>query len=206
MRTDLLLDMTGQPGDKTRIIDSFYRDTYLLNEINYRDDPLLRESSAKPVRLPSNPLPEPDLNHAERHDIVFAGGAMGGMRGAAVNGRWTDIRTMARSGVVWAINGIAASGRILEPLLTLQRNESYILAMRNDTVFPHPIHLHGHHYRVISRNGQPTRFREWQDTVLMQARERVEVAFVADNPGDWMFHCHIPEHMDAGMMGVIRVI
>ena len=49
------------------------------------------------------------------------------------------------------------------------------------------------------------RHREWQDTVLMQPREKVEVAFVADNPGDWMFHCHILEHQESGMMGVIRV-
>ena len=47
--------------------------------------------------------------------------------------------------------------------------------------------------------------REWQDTVLMAPRERVEIAFVADNLGDWMFHCHILEHQAAGMMGVIRV-
>ena len=65
--------------------------------------------------------------------------------------------------------------------------------------------LHGHSFRVISRNGKPTRYREWQDTVLMAPRERVEIAFAADNPGDWMFHCHILEHQAAGMMGVIRV-
>lgn len=205
MRIDLLLDMTGRPGDTTRVVDTFYRDAYLLDEINYRDEAPLRSSPGLPIQLPPNPLPEPNLKKAERHEIVFAGGAMGGLPGAKVNGSWKDIRTMARSGVVWAINGVAASGRILEPLLTLRRNQSYIFAMRNDTVFPHPIHLHGHHYRVISRGDQPTRFQEWQDTVLMQPRERVEVAFVADNPGDWMFHCHIPEHMEAGMMGVVRV-
>jgi FtsP/CotA-like multicopper oxidase with cupredoxin domain len=51
----------------------------------------------------------------------------------------------------------------------------------------------------------PTEFREWQDTVLIAPREQVEIALVADNPGDWMFHCHILEHQAAGMMGVIRV-
>jgi len=70
---------------------------------------------------------------------------------------------------------------------------------------PHPMHLHGHAFRVISRNVVPTRLREWQDTVLMSPREKVEVAFVADNLGDWMFHCHILEHQESGMMGVIRV-
>ena len=70
----------------------------------------------------------------------------------------------------------------------------------------HPYrNLHGHSFRVLSRNGQPTRYQEWQDTVLMAPEERVEIAFVADNPGDWMFHCHILEHQAAGMMATIRV-
>src|SRR3546814_1038334 len=56
---------------------------------------------------------------------------------------------------------------------------------------------------IFSRNGAPTRHREWQDTVLMAPREKVEIAFVADNPGDWMFHCHILEHQAGGMMGEI---
>ena len=49
----------------------------------------------------------------------------------------------------------------------------------------------------ISRNGQPTRHRELQDTVLVSPREKVEIAFVADNPGGWMFHCHVLEHQAA---------
>jgi len=60
-------------------------------------------------------------------------------------------------------------------------------------------------FRVITRDGQPTRYREWCDTVLLAPRERADVAFVADNPGDWMFHCHILEHQEAGMMSVVRV-
>src|SRR5262249_8720510 len=69
----------------------------------------------------------------------------------------------------------------------------------------HPMHLHGHSFRVISRNGKPNRFREWRDTVLVPPRETVEIAFIADNPGDWMFHCHVTNHQEAGMMGVIRI-
>ena len=61
----------------------------------------------------------------------------------------------------------------------------------------------------VSSTGLPplatTRHQEWQGTVLMSPREGVEIAFVADNPGDWMFHCHILEHQAAGMMGVIRL-
>ena len=114
------------------------------------------------------------------------------------------MRGMQHSGI-WSINGVAATGHVMEPFLTLQRGRSYVLAMHNDTAWHHPMHLHGHAFRVITRDGQPTRYKEWQDTVLMSPRERVEIAFVADNPGDWMFHCHILEHQAAGMMGVIRV-
>jgi FtsP/CotA-like multicopper oxidase with cupredoxin domain len=49
------------------------------------------------------------------------------------------------------------------------------------------------------------RYREWRETVLIPPCEKVDVAFVAHNPGDWMFHCHILEHQESGMMGVIRV-
>jgi len=130
---------------------------------------------------------------------------MSGMRTATMNGRTVDIREMVHNGKAWAINGIVATGHVMEPLLTLERGRTHVLAMTNDTPWLHPMHLHGHSFRVLSRDGRPTPHREWQDTVLLGPRERVEVAFVADNPGDWMFHCHILEHQAAGMTGVIRV-
>jgi FtsP/CotA-like multicopper oxidase with cupredoxin domain len=44
------------------------------------------------------------------------------------------------------------------------------------------------------------------DTVLIQPDQSVEVAFIADNPGDWALHCHVLEHAEAGMMGFVRVV
>ena len=67
------------------------------------------------------------------------------------------------------------------------------------------MHLHGFAFRVLARNGRPSSRREWLDTVLVDPKESVEVAFVADNPGDWLFHCHILEHMEAGMYAPLRV-
>ena len=124
-------------------------------------------------------------------------GASGGMMGNMMN--------MMHGQGIWFINGKAATGHVMDPLLTLPRGRTCVLTMTNATAWHHPIHLHGHSFRVLSQNGQPTAHREWQDTVLMAPREKVEIAFVADNPGDWMFHCHILEHQAAGMMGVIRV-
>jgi FtsP/CotA-like multicopper oxidase with cupredoxin domain len=122
-----------------------------------------------------------------------------------MGGRRVPMGEMMRSGKAWVINGIAATGHVMAPLLTLVRGRTYVLTLNNDTAWHHPIHLHGHSFRVITRNGKPTRHREWQDTVLMSPRERADIAFVADNSGEWMFHCHILEHQEGGMMGVIRV-
>jgi FtsP/CotA-like multicopper oxidase with cupredoxin domain len=145
-------------------------------------------------------MPELDLRAAERYEVTFGGGMMGRMMdsGGMMRGR-------QHSGI-WSINGVAATGHVMEPFLTLQRGRSYMLAMHNNTAWHHPMDLHGHAFRVIARDDQPTRYREWQDPVLMAPREQADIAFVADNPGDWMFHCHILEHQAAGMMGVIRVV
>lgn len=67
------------------------------------------------------------------------------------------------------------------------------------------MHLHGHSFRVISRSGVSAPRREWRDTVLLPPRESAEIAFVAANPGDWMFHCHVTDHQVAGLMAVRRI-
>ncbi|UEM21317.1 multicopper oxidase family protein [Skermanella mucosa] len=213
MRIDLVLDMAGTPGDRATVVDDFYRDlAYRLVDLSYGPERLRNRPLSAPIRLPANPVPEPDLSVAVRHQVTLGGGMMGMMAGAIVDGKMTDMRTMMRSGMSWAINGVATSrpddrhgSHVMNPILTLERGRTCVIAMVNETAWHHPMHLHGHTFRVLSRNGQPTRFKEWQDTVLLAPRERVEIAFVADNPGDWMFHCHILEHQIAGMMSTIRV-
>lgn len=150
-------------------------------------------------------LPEPDLDKAEHHEIRFQGGMMGGLREATLDGRPVGMMQMLRAGKAWAVNGIVATGHVHDPILTLRRGRSYRLTLVNDTAWPHPMHLHGHSFRVLKRNGRPTVYKEWQDTVLMAPNETAEIALMADNPGDWMFHCHILEHQDGGMMAVVRV-
>ena len=128
--------------------------------------------------------------------MVFGGGMMGNMRGIP-------------RGMAWSVNGIANgcgdSGSAFEPMLVLRRGRTCVLELANDTAWHHPIHLHGHAFRVLARNGRPTRHREWLDTVMLEPRERADIAFVADNPGDWMFHCHVLGHQATGMMSCIRV-
>ncbi|GGG52501.1 hypothetical protein GCM10010964_44560 [Caldovatus sediminis] len=208
-RADLVLDMTGRPGARARVLDTFYsRLEYRLLDLAYGPQPLRDRPQAAPVpALPANPLPEPELTRAERHAVVLGGGMMGRLDGARVDGRWLEPREMLRHGIAWTINGLAAAPghHVHEPLAVLRRGASYVLALRNETAWWHPMHLHGHAFRILSRNGAPTSRREWGDTVLIPPRDSAEIAFVADNPGDWMFHCHVLEHQAAGMMGVVRV-
>ena len=208
MRIDLVIDMTAKPGERFTVADKFYKDLkYRLLDIEYGPEPVRDHPMDAEMVIAANTMPEPDLNAATRHEIRFNGGMMGGMMmaGGRGSGGMMNMMNMMRDGKVWLINGVAATGHVMDPLLTLERGKSYVLAMNNATAWHHPIHLHGHSFRVISRNGKPTAHREWQDTVLMSPKEKVEIAFVADNPGDWMFHCHILEHQAAGMMGVVRV-
>jgi FtsP/CotA-like multicopper oxidase with cupredoxin domain len=199
MRADLVLDMSGRPGSANPVVDRFYRDlSYELVKFTYSDEPPVRTAPLDPPsRMRANTMPEPNLDNAEKHTAVLEGGMMSG-RGMMMMG-------MGGHGMGWSINGVSASGHDMAPMITLSRGISCILAIRNETAWHHPVHLHGHSFRVISRNGQPTRDREWLDTVLIPPREAAEIAFVADNPGDWMFHCHILDHQDGGTMAVIRV-
>jgi FtsP/CotA-like multicopper oxidase with cupredoxin domain len=207
MRVDLVIDMTGRPGERFRVVDDFYRGlAYRLVDLAYAADPMRERPPDSPIALAANTMPDPHLPSAERHEIIFNGGMMGQMMMRKRGLRGGNMMEMMHSGKVWYINGVAALGHAMEPMLTLARGKSYVLAMSNETAWWHPMHLHGYAFRVLSRNGAATRYREWQDTVLMAPREKVEVAFVADNPGDWMFHCHILEHQESGMMGVIRVV
>lgn len=206
MRADVILDATGEPGERHTVRDTYYRrETYELLDIIYDDKPLRRGRLQSPIELPPNPLAEPDLDKAERHEIRFQGGMMGGLREATLDGRPVGMMQMMRAGKAWAVNGIVASGHMHDPILTLRRGRPYRLTLINDTAWPHPMHLHGHSFQVIRRNGRPTLYKEWQDTVLMAPNETAEIALVADNPGDWMFHCHILEHQEGGMMAVVRV-
>ncbi len=69
----------------------------------------------------------------------------------------------------------------------------------------HPIHLHGQRMLVISRDGVATGNLAWKDTVLIPVGSTVDLLIDASNPGAWMLHCHIAEHLGSGMMAVMRV-
>jgi FtsP/CotA-like multicopper oxidase with cupredoxin domain len=199
MRADLMLDCAAQPGSRHRVVDGFYRqNAYELLKLSYSPEAPLRGSFPPVPALRANPVASPDLPGAERHRIVFAGGAMGALPNQA-----------RHKGMFWTVNGEPMADdhdhHHHAPLLALSLRRSYVLELVNDTAWNHPIHLHGHTFRVLSRNGKPLALEQWGDTVLLEPKSRAEIAFVADNPGGWMLHCHVLEHQASGMSAVVRV-
>ena len=77
----------------------------------------------------------------------------------------------------------------------------------NASLMDHPFHLHGFFFQVLSINGQAPAFRSWEDVVNLPPRSTVRIAWMPeDRPGSWMYHCHILEHHEAGMMGHFEVV
>jgi FtsP/CotA-like multicopper oxidase with cupredoxin domain len=70
----------------------------------------------------------------------------------------------------------------------------------------HPIHIHGQRFLVLSVNGVPVENHAWKDTVLVPVGMAVELLVELSNPGKWMIHCHIAEHLEAGMQFVFEVV
>ena len=148
---------------------------------------------------------------------MLAGGAIFGMNmtqgGAGMHrqnmpamGMEIDLEAMAKRGRFRAINGVDAGHDAMpEPMMAVALGRTVVMAMHNHTEWDRPMHLHGQSFRVLTRNGRPLGRAEWRDTVLLAPHDSVEVGFVADNPGTWMFHCHILEHQMTGMTTVITV-
>lgn len=210
MRADLILDATGEPGASHAVGDVFYpRAAYDLLRLVYGADSLRGVALPAPSMLAANPLSEPVLAGAQLHQVRFEGGMMGRLHTATLDGKPMAMAALLRSGKAWSVNGVAAAGHEHghgdAPAFEVARGQTVRLRLVNATRWHHPIHLHGHSFRVLARNGQPTAHREWRDTVLMAPEEEVEIAFVGDNPGLWMLHCHVLEHQQGGMMASFRV-
>jgi FtsP/CotA-like multicopper oxidase with cupredoxin domain len=76
----------------------------------------------------------------------------------------------------------------------------------NQTNVDHPMHLHGHHFQVLSRNGVPfTGAEVIKDTLNVKPNETYVIQFVADHPGTWLFHCHELHHAESGMVSLVKI-
>jgi FtsP/CotA-like multicopper oxidase with cupredoxin domain len=211
-RADVVLDIPAKSArdQVLDVIDATYRNQRnKLASFNVSGKQIRATPLAAPLRMVANPLAEPALDGAEVKVVRFEGGAMGGLRSATLNGQEMPLRQLAGKGVVWATNGKIWSSleeiARRDKLYDLEKGKSYVFRLQNRTAFPHPIHLHGHTFQVIANNGRKMKRPVWRDTVLVFPDEQVDIAFVADNPGDWLLHCHVLGHATAGMIAAVRV-
>lgn len=103
---------------------------------------------------------------------------------------------------VWSINNIVWNEQT--PPIEIKMGERVELVMTNRTMMSHPMHLHGHRFQVIEIDGMRVD-GALRDTVLVPPGKRVVVAFDANNPGHWAFHCHLLYHAQAGMFASVKI-
>lgn len=102
--------------------------------------------------------------------------------------------------VVMGINGAAHHGTVVRGFV----GETQVWTVENTTDASHPFHLHGYFFQTLDARDRP--IPAWRDTVDVPLKSTVKLAVHFDGrPGEWMFHCHILEHAELGMMGLLRV-
>ncbi|MDX2156182.1 MAG: multicopper oxidase family protein [Hyphomicrobiaceae bacterium] len=196
-RMDIVVRMPDDEGQQIAILDHSSAPTVPLARLrsvgaSRRRD--LRDVAA----LPPNPFPELDLSAAIPLSLEFQ----------ATAEQLPKSRICGDLGYsFWAINRKVWTGSSADPgapMAELKLGRTYLLNLYNRTPHPHPIHLHGMSFKLL-KSDRRTLPEVWTDTALIVPDEHVQVALVADNPGDWLLHCHIIEHQETGMTGFIRV-
>jgi FtsP/CotA-like multicopper oxidase with cupredoxin domain len=186
-RVEVLVRGTGAPGSRRALQDLPY-DRYMpqTRPADWDSTRTLltiettRQPPAKPVAIPAElrPVPRLDTTHvARRRTIVMSQGQIDGKRMDL--GR-VDTRARLGTTEIWTVENVVG--------------------------MDHPFHLHGFHFQVLDRDGVPEPFPSWKDTVNVPKHSSVRlVVHFADFPGKWMYHCHILDHEDEGMMGILQV-
>jgi FtsP/CotA-like multicopper oxidase with cupredoxin domain len=186
-RAEFLVRGTGAPGSVVTVqslpYDRYIPQTRPQDWDQPRDLLALRYEDAPPVAPPALPTvlrPIPALDPAQA----------------------TATRTMVMS--QGFINGLLMDMQRIDVSAPLGATE--IWQIENVVGMDHPFHLHGFQFQVLDRDGVPEPFRSWKDTVNVPKHQTVRFIVRYDNfPGMWMFHCHILDHEDHGMMGVLEV-
>jgi FtsP/CotA-like multicopper oxidase with cupredoxin domain len=101
---------------------------------------------------------------------------------------------------MWAFDG-RNYAEVTTPI-PLSLNERVRLTFVNDTMMPHPLHLHGMFFELVTETGD---HRPRKHTLVLKPGEKASVDLTADAIGPWSFHCHLLYHMHAGMMRVFQV-
>ena len=186
-RVEVLVRGTGPPGSRTMFqslpYDRYMPQTRPADWDRPRDLLALQYTPDPPVAPPSLPtalrvIPALDTAQVTATRVMVL--SQGLINGRTMEMHRVDVRARLGATEIWQLENVVG--------------------------MDHPFHLHGFEFQVLDRDGKPESFRSWKDTVNVPKHSDVRViVHYADYPGDWMFHCHIMDHEDAGMMGILQV-
>jgi FtsP/CotA-like multicopper oxidase with cupredoxin domain len=191
-RVDVLVTPTGEPGSSLVVKAMLYNRGYGSVEYRAVEDLFTIQFTDEPP-LPARALPKitrtitpPNGVNATPIDIVL-----------------TLPPQDAKGQSEFHINGVPYWKA--KPFRA-RLGETQLWTIRNESDWDHPMHLHGYFFMPVDEKNQPLRPMQWKDTlnVPMKTTARFLVAF-DERPGQWMFHCHILDHAEGGLMGTVVV-
>lgn len=196
-RLDLVLRMPDAEGAIVSLVDIRPSTPKTVATFASHGNSLKRDLRDVPA-LVANPWTPPDLSSAEEIPLVLSATAENAARDSICG-------TLGYS--FWAINKVPWPGDTADPsapLAELKLGKSYVFNLTNNTPHAHPIHLHGMNFQVVASSARSVS-PLISDTYLVLPDEKVQLALVADNIGDWVLHCHVIEHQKTGMTAYVRV-
>ncbi len=186
-RVEILVHGTGAPGSAVTL-QSLPYDRYATQTrpagwgkpIDIATLKYSNEAPVKPYQVPSTLRAIPVLDTLKVTATRFFALGQGIINGKTMDMNRVDTRVKLGATEIWQIENIVG--------------------------MDHPFHLHGFRFQVLDRNGVPETDRRWKDTVNVPKHETVRLIVKFDDfPGKWMYHCHILDHEDHGMMGILVV-
>jgi FtsP/CotA-like multicopper oxidase with cupredoxin domain len=177
-----------------------------------RADVLVRPDPGRPLMLRDLPYDRRTMHHSRERTLLRIVPASGApplalpQRLAAVLALRAEDAAVRRR-ITMAM--FFMDGRPFDPRridISARSGDLELWQVENVGTMDHPFHLHTWSFQVLSRNGRPEPFRAWRDTINLKPGDRVDLLVpLADYAGKTLYHCHISEHGDKGMMAVLEV-
>lgn len=177
------MNMEGHSMGQTIAGTSANPESMALATLTYKD------SLAEPLPLPVQLIPIVPLGEAQNLRRIEL-----------------SMRMSLLQGMAFTLNDKTFDHNRVDITVPLNRIEEWEIANVDSDKMDHPFHLHVNSFQVVSRDGKPEPYLAWKDTVLVKGGETVKlrVQFL-DFPGKTVYHCHILDHEEQGMMGIIEM-
>ena len=190
------LDATGEPGQTYRLMSRRFQ----LHDEDHSD------------MMESDPLGDEDQPVLS---FVYADGSVTGtpwVQPTPDVPSWTGATDVL--GHSWELDEDMDAGTVYidgeswpdVPLVTVAGNTDTTFIVHNKSEMHHPFHIHGNRFQLVAVDGAPPEHAQgWKDTWDIPPLSEYTLVSALDNPGDWMYHCHILEHAEDGMAGMMTV-